>query len=163
MPATSTIPPVLKALLKHFKTNLAEVSRNTGIARKRLMHLVLTGEFTKTELRLFADCLQPEFARSFIGISQAGNFNIAGNGNRQRVTIINKITHITNNTLVVFQAPPTTEEPEPKALVNSPQRWEVQPMQPDGQVRQLGQPMQPGGQVHQIGAAVVAQELGRAA
>ncbi|UOQ99871.1 hypothetical protein MUN81_10310 [Hymenobacter sp. 5317J-9] len=160
MPKTSTIPPVLKALLKYFKTNLTEMSQKTGISRERLIHLCLTGDFTQAELRRLADCLRPEFARSFIGISQVGNFNIAGNGNRQQTTIINNITHVTNNTVVVIQVLPTVEEPEPKALGGSSQRWEQQVVQPGGYVRQ---PMQPCSVVRQLRQPNEVRELGQAA
>ena len=163
MPATSTIPPALKVMLKVFSTNLTKMSKHTRIPRARLIELFQTGVYNNGELYALQECLQKEFAAAFYRSSQRGNFNQAGTGHRQKMTIINNINHITNNNTVVIQGPPTAEEPEPTALVALPQRWEHRPVLPGGVVRQLGQPMQLGGVVRQIGASGAAQKLGRAA
>jgi hypothetical protein len=137
---TSTIPPALTVLLKLFKTNLTAMSKHTGISRSRLIALFQNGEYSNSELGALLDCLQTRFAIAFYRSSQKGNFNQAGTGHRQKTTIINNITHVTNNNTVVIQGPLTVEEPKPKALAGPSHRWDSQPVQPGGQVHQIGQP-----------------------
>lgn len=165
MPRTSTIPPGLKYLLARLNLTVASLSKRTGLLKTRIIEIYQEGKATLYELRCLLSvlgsalvnylttALGEEIARYVTHGVQTGLFNQGGSFNEQNVVVniyVNPVFNVTHVT-----------EPQTKALSQGPQRWDAQPVQPGGIVRQIEQPMQPGGQVQQIGQA--AQEMGRAA
>lgn len=147
MPTTSTIPPELKQLLKSLKTCVLDLHRKTKISHARLVEINETGNPTQTELYALLKVLEPPLVDKLAAAlgkrcadqivnglqMQIGIVNQNGYRNKQR----NNLNYYSHNHVHLHVT--VVSEPEPKALVYSPQNWEAQQVQPGGQVRQIGQ------------------------
>ena len=141
MPRTSTIPPGLKQLLSQLKHTVATLSECTGIEPARIIQIYQEGKPTLRELFCLVTVLGPalasylapalgaDLARLVAHSVQIGLFNQGGAYNTQH-NVVNNYVNVTVNVNHVV-------EPQTRAVVHSPQRPALQPMQAGGVVRQL--------------------------
>lgn len=147
MPTTSTIPPELKQLLKSLKTCLLDLHRKTEIPRARLVEINETWDPTQAELYALLKALGPHLVDNLAAALGKRCADQIVNGLQMQSRIVNQNGYRNKpcNNLNYYNYNHVhlhltgVSEPEPKAMIYSPQNWEAQQVQPNGQVRQIGQ------------------------